>query len=116
MQDPQLAVPSLVEAKNALANLATDEALGHLESALLSLRALSVSLQSGERLEAPAQRRLERSLLRLRGELKDAGVLADRGLAYCQDWAQQLEPPAVYGATGASSTTAVSRPELSVEA
>ncbi|MBL8236026.1 MAG: hypothetical protein JNM66_01300 [Bryobacterales bacterium] len=115
MQDLQYAVPSLAEAKNALANLATEEALGYLESAVQSLRALSVSLQGGDRMEPAAQRSLERRLLRFRAELRDAGALAESGLAYCQDWAQQLEPPAVYGASGVSAATAVSRPELSVE-
>lgn len=110
------AVPSLVEAQNALAQLDTDDALTHLEAALRSLRNLSLSLQKGDRLEPSEQRHLERSLLRFRSELRNAGVLAECGLAYCQDWSQQLQPPSAYEANGAFAGKSAARPELSVEA
>ena len=109
-------VPSLAEAQNALAQLATEDALEHLQAALRSLEGLAAALQNGDRLQAGEQRQLERSLLRFRSELRDAGILADRGLAYCQDWAGQLQPPAGYQANGVFTTNAVERHELSLEA
>ena len=109
-------VPSLAEAQNALAQLATQDALEHLEAALRSLKGLAAALQSGDRLQAAEQRHLERSLLRFRSELRDAGILADRGLAFCQDWARQLQPPAGYQANGVCTTNAMDRHELSLEA
>jgi len=113
---PQSTAPSLGKAQDALTQLATQDALEHLQAALLSLQGLTASLQNGDRLPAGEQRELERSLLRFRSELRDAGVLADRGLAYCQDWARQLQPPAGYQANGVFTTNAVDRHELSLEA
>jgi hypothetical protein len=115
------ALLSLSEAKTALAQLATDDAIGHLESALRSLQSLANSLQTGERLQASEQRLLERSLLRFRAELREAGILADRGLAYCQNWAEQMQPPVSYQSNGVfGNATIVSmsddRHELSLEA
>ncbi len=108
--------PNLTAAKDALAQLAPQEALEHLEAALRSLQALTASLQNGDRLPAPEQRRLERSLLRFRAELRDAGILADQGLAYCQDWAQLLQPPASYRSNGVFANALNDRHELSLEA
>jgi hypothetical protein len=110
------AVPSLAEAQNALAQLATQDALTHLEAALRSLEGLSASLQSGDRLQPAEQRELERSLLRFRAELRDAGILAESGLAYCQDWVQQLQPPSMYQPNGGFTNTSVDRHELSLDA
>jgi hypothetical protein len=94
------ALLSLTEAQGALAQLATDDAVRHLESALLSLQGLGNSLKNGDRLQASEQRLLERSLLRFRAELRDARILADRGLAYCQNWTQQMQPPVTYQSNG----------------
>ena len=109
-------VPSLAEAQNALAQLATQDALDHLKAALRSLESLSKSLQNGDRLQTSEQRQLERSLLRFRSELRDAGILAERGLAYCQDWVQQMEPPSGYQANGVFTNNVISRHEVSLEA
>ena len=114
-------VPSLIQAQNALAELATEDALGYLESAIRSLEGLSTSLRKGDRLPAPEQRLIERSLLRFRAELRDAGILAERGLAYCQDWTQQMQPASNYQSNGilASATfdaVTADRHELSLEA
>jgi hypothetical protein len=109
-------VPSLTEAQNALAQLATQEALEHLESALRSLSGLASTLQNGEGLKPGEQRLLERSLLRFRSELRDAGVLADQGLAYCQNWVQQLQPPSTYQPNGVYTTTADARHKVSLDA
>lgn len=118
MPDPQYSasVPNLTQARNALAQLATDDALTHLEAALRSLQGLSASLQNGDRLPPGDQRMLERALLRFRSELRDAGVLTEQGLAYCQDWAELLQPPPVYQSNGAYSNPASERHELSLEA
>ena len=109
-------VPSLAEAQNALAQLATQNALEHLESALRSLASLASTLQNGDGLKADEQRLLERSLLRFRSEIRDAGVLADQGLAYCQNWVQQLQPPSSYQPNGIYTTTSDARHKLSLEA
>ena len=109
-------LPSLTEAQNALARLATQDALEHLEAALRAMEGLTASLQNGDRMQAVEQRQLERSLLRFRAELRDAGILADRGLAYCQDWTQQLQPPSIYQSNGVFANAKVDRHELSLEA
>ena len=116
MQSIHSAVPNLTEAKEALSELATQEALFHLEAALRKMEGLADSLRNGDPLPASEQRLLEKSLLRFRAELRDAGILADCGLAYCRDWAQQLQPPAAYEASGASIRSGIVRPELSIEA
>ncbi len=110
------AVPSLVDAKTALATLATSDALEHLEAALRSLQGLATSLQNADRLPPGEQRNLEKALLRFRAELRDAGVLTDQGLAYCQEWADLLQPPPAYQSNGAFTRTATNRHELSIEA
>ena len=110
------AVPSLAEAQYALAQLSTQDALDHLESALRSLEGLSVSLQNGDPIPASEQRLLERSLLRFRAELGDAVILADQGLAYCQNWAQQLQPPPSYQSNGVVASVTDTHHELSLEA
>jgi hypothetical protein len=109
-------VPSLAEAKTALTKLATTDALEHLEAALRSLQSLAASLQKADRLPPGEQRELEKALLRFRTELRDAGTLADQGLAYCQEWADLLQPPPAYQSNGAFTSTATNRPELSIEA
>lgn len=109
-------IPSLAEAQNALAQLATQEALDHLESALRSLAGLATTLQNGDGLKADEQRLLERSLLRFRSELRDAGMLADQGLAYCQNWVQQMQAPSSYQPNGIYTAIADTRHKLSIEA
>lgn len=109
-------LPSLAEAQNALAQLATQDALEHLESALRSLSGLASTLQNGEPLKAGEQRLLERSLLRFRSELRDAGILAGQGLAYCQNWVQQLQPPATYQPNGVYATSADTHHKVSLDA
>jgi len=109
-------IPSLTEAQNALAQLNTQDALEHLESALRSLSGLASSLREGNGLTGQEQRDLERSLLRFRAELREAGVLADQGLAYCQNWVQQLNPPPSYQPNGLSTTVVESRNKVSLEA
>lgn len=109
-------VPDLSAAQQALAALATKDALQHLQAALQSLQGLSESLRRGEPLAMEEKRQLERSLLRLRSEIRDAGVLAARGLAYCEDWAHQLEPPPVYQANGEVRQANQERHEVSFEA
>lgn len=109
-------VPSLLQAQNALAQLATEDALEHLESAIRSLEGLSTSLQNRDRLQPAEQRLMERSLLRFRTELRDARILADQGLAYCQNWAQQMQPPPSYQANGIFVNAIESGHELSLEA
>ncbi len=110
------AVPSLVEAQNALTKLATQDAITHMEAALRALEGLSTTLQSGDRLSAADQRELERSLLRFRKELSVAGALTERGLAYCQDWVHQLQAPPGYQSNGAFTAPPVDRHEVSLEA
>jgi len=56
-------VPSLAEAKTALTQLATTDALEHLEAALRSLQGLAASLQQADRLPPGEQRELEKALL-----------------------------------------------------
>jgi len=114
MQQPIL--PSLIATQSAFAQLAPQEALEHLEAALRTLQGLTASLHHGDRLAPADQRQLERSLLRFRTELRDAAILADQGLAYCQDWAQQLQPPASYQPNGVRADTTSDRHEFSVEA
>ena len=114
--DSPLPVPSIRDAQWALAELATQDALTHLEAALRSMQSLSSSLQKGDRLPAAEKRTLERELLRFRSELRDATVLAERGLAYCQDWAQQWQSPTAYQSNGTFATGACERHELSLEA
>lgn len=109
-------MPDLAATKDALAQLATEDALSHLNAALLSLQNLSAALQTGDRLPPAEQRRLERVLLRFRADLRDASLLADRGLAYCREWAEFLEPPPAYCANGSVANTANPRHELSLEA
>ena len=110
------AVPSLMEASTALAQLATEDALKYLEAALRSMEGLSNSLSAGNFLAATDKRQLKRSLLRFRAELCDASVLVDRGLDYCQNRAEQLQAPPGYQSNGASADTARDRHELSLEA
>lgn len=107
---------SLKNSRKALTNLATNEALAYLEAALHSLQGLSESLKNGDPLAMEEKRQLERALLRFRMELGDAKVLADRGLAYCQDWAQQLQQPPTYQADGTFLQGSSDRHELSLEA
>ena len=109
-------VPSLAAATAALTKLASTDALEHLEAALRSLQGLATSLQNSDRLPPGEQRDLEKALLRFRAELRDAGVLADQGLAYCQEWAEGLQPSPVYQSNGAFTTSPVNRHELSIEA
>ncbi len=109
-------MPCLTVAHDALIGLAPQEALEHLQAALRSLQSLTATLQNGDRLQAAEQRQLERSLLRFRTELRDAGILADQGLAYCQDWTEQLQPPASYQANGVFASAANNQHELSLEA
>lgn len=110
------AISSLADARIALTNLATADALQHLEAALVSMQNLATSLQTGDRLPPAEQRTLEKTLLRFRAELRDASALADQGLAYCQEWTELLQPPPAYQANGSSASTATSRHELSIEA
>jgi len=118
MQDRSnpMAIPSLSDARDALAQLATDDALQHLEAALQSLQNLEFSLRGADHLPPSEKRHLERSLLRFKTELRDAGTLAERGLAYCQDWALLLQPPAAYHANGACTTESHDRHDFSLEA
>ncbi|MFN0103191.1 MAG: hypothetical protein ACKV2U_14010 [Bryobacteraceae bacterium] len=118
MQDypKSAAVPSLTGAKNALSQLATQDALEHLKAALRSLQGLAAILQNGHRLDPDEQRQLERALLRFRTELRDAGILAERGLAYCQDSTKQLDAAPGYQFNGAFVSEAVDRHDLSLEA
>ena len=109
-------LPSLTAAHDALIGLAPQEALEHLQAALRSLQGLTATLQNGDRLQAFEKRQLGRSLLRFRAELRDAGILADQGLAYCQDWAEQFQPPASYQANGVFASAANNQHELSLEA
>ncbi len=109
-------LPILTAAQDSLARLEPREALEHLEAALRSLQCLTATLQNGDRLQAAEQRQLERSLLRFRAELRDAGILADQGLAYCQDWAEQLQPPSSYQANGVFASAGIHQHELSLEA
>jgi hypothetical protein len=110
------AIPALAEARSALAQLATQDALQHLKAALQDMQGLSVSLKSGERLSPGDQRELERSLLRFRAELRDADVLAEQGIAYCQEWVDLLSPPSAYQANGEFRRSALQHHELSLEA
>ncbi|MBM3783199.1 MAG: hypothetical protein FJW30_02505 [Acidobacteria bacterium] len=109
-------VPSLEQANNSLTELQTQVALLHMDAALQSLERLSKSLQDGERPSAPEQREMERSLLKLRHELREAGYLAEQGLAFCKGWADALAPQATYAADGVSRAGDETRHELSVEA
>ena len=109
-------VPSLAEAQNALAQLATQNALDHLESRASVAGGPGLHVAKWGGLKADEQRLLERSLLRFRSELRDAGVLADQGLAYCQNWVQQLQPPSSYQPNGIYTTTSDARHKLSLEA
>jgi hypothetical protein len=109
-------VPSLAAARSALTTLATADALEHLEAALRSLQGLATSLQNSDRLPPGEQRDLEKALLRFRAELRDAGILADQGLAFCQEWAECIQPPPAYQSNGAFTSAAVNRHELSIEA
>lgn len=108
-------VPSLEQAQEALVQLATQDALTHLEAALRSLQGLSGSLKSADPLSMEDKRLLERSLLRFRAELRDAGVLADRGLAYCKDWAEQLQPVPAYQSNGAFANRIPERTKVSID-
>jgi hypothetical protein len=109
-------VPSLEEAKSSLAELQTQVALLHMDAALHSLERLSKSLEEGECPAAAEQREMERALLKLKQELRDAGFLAEQGLAFCKDWASSLAPPCNYGADGASVAAAPATHDLSVKA
>jgi hypothetical protein len=111
----QSAIPSLAEAKDALARLATEDAIQHLDAALRSLQSLAASLRTADGLPPSEKRQLERSLLRLKSELRDAGALAESGLAYCQDWALLLQPPAAYHANGAVTTESSHHHDFSLE-
>jgi len=108
--------PSLEDAKQSLVHLQTQDALLHLEAALQSLEGLSKELHENGRPPAPGQRELERSLLRFRKELRDAGVLAEQGLAFCKDWADVLAPPPGYAPDGSVDRVPETKHELSVEA
>jgi len=111
-----LPLPSLAEAREALAQLATNNAVEHLDAALVSLRNLADALQNGTRLSPQEQRLLERDLLRFRVELRHADTLANQGLAYCREWADLLLPPPTYQANGATAAPAADRPSLSLSA
>lgn len=114
---PPVAVPSLTDASEALAQLATETALTHLGAALTAMQGLADTLRSGEKLAPAEQRKLERSLLRFRSELRSAGILAESGLAHCREWADLLAPPATYQPNGVYTAAAPHQPhELSVEA
>lgn len=108
--------PSLEEAKQSLVHLQTQDALLHLEAALRSLEGLSKELHENGRPPAPDQREMERSLLRFRKELRDAGLLAEQGLAFCKDWAEVLTPPPSYAPDGSFDRPADTKHEFSVEA
>ncbi len=108
--------PSLEEAKHSLVHLQTQDALLHLEAALRSLEGLSKELHENGRPTAPDQRELERSLLRFRKELRDAGLLAEQGLAFCKDWTEILSPPPGYSPDGTVDRAPETKHELSVEA
>jgi hypothetical protein len=110
------AIPALSEAKDALAQMATADAIQHLEAALQSLQNLESSLKDAGHLAPSEKRQLERSLLRFKTELRDARTLAERGLAYCQDWALMLQPPAAYHANGAFATESIDRHDFSLDA
>ena len=109
-------VPSLAAVQTALAGLAPQDAMTHLDAAVRSLEGLSTSLQNGGSLAQADKRELERALLRFRTELRGAAVLAERGLAYCQDWAYNLQPPPAYQANGAVAGANCDQHNLSIEA
>ncbi|MBI2690278.1 MAG: hypothetical protein HYX27_28560 [Acidobacteria bacterium] len=115
---PEASVPlsDLSEARSALAQLATQDALEHLEAALRSLQGLSASLRNGNRLPPAEQRALERSLLHFRAELRDAGALTAQGLAYCQEWTGMLQPSPSYQAGGGVTRTNIEPHQLSLNA
>jgi hypothetical protein len=113
---PSPAIPDLHEAREALAQLATHDAVEHLEAAVRSLQALEASLRSSDRLPPEEQRRLERELLRFRHDLRDAGILAEQGLAYCKDWSEALQPTVAYTPGGDLSGASSHRHEFSLEA
>lgn len=113
---PAPTLPDLAGVRSALAQLATQDALVHLESALRSLEGLRDTLQSGSRLAPGEQRELERALLRFRSELRDAGTLADQGLAHCREWADLLLPQPDYQPNGTCSGAPSERHGLSLEA
>ena len=110
------AVPDLANAREALAGLATEDAVQHLEAALASLQNLATALHSGHALSVQEKRLVERSLLRLKNELRDAGTLTEQGLAYCQDWALQLQPPPAYLPNGAVCAEVNLRHDFSIDA
>lgn len=108
-------LPDLGPARGALTQLATDGALEHLHAARENLAALTSSLLAGPPLKPADQRSLERALLRFQSDLKAARALADQGLAFCHDWADQLEPPPTYQPNGARAAIR-SHSELSLQA
>jgi hypothetical protein len=105
----------LEDAKQALVHLQTLDALLHLEAALQSLEGLSKELHEKGRPSAQDQRELERSLLRFRKELRDAGLLAEQGLAFCKDWTEILSPPPGYSPDGSVDRASETKHEISVE-
>lgn len=108
--------PRIESARQSLVCLQTQEALLHLEASLRSLEDLREELQEKGRPSEPDQREIERSLLRFRNELRDAGLLAEQGLAFCKDWAETLTPPASYSPDGTFDRPPEPKHELSVEA
>lgn len=109
-------VPGLTDAKSALAQLATSEAVEHLESALQTLQALYASFQNGGGLSPEKQRSLQQSLLGFQRELREAAVLNEQGLSYCQERGAFLQPPPAYQANGTFFNTGSVRHELSLDA
>lgn len=90
----------LTPARESLAQMASTDALLHLESALQSLESLAGDLHGGQKLSLTEQRETERALLRFRSDLRHAGVLVEQGLAFCKDWTELLQPPASYDPSG----------------
>jgi soluble cytochrome b562 len=109
-------IPSMEQVKNSLAELQTQVALLHMDAALQSLERLSKSLQEGDRPAAAEQREMERSLLKLKTELREAGYLAEQGLAFCKGWAEAIAPPASYCSDGAAQVTEERHHDISIQA
>lgn len=104
-------LPDLGPTRGALTQLATEGALEHLHAARENLDALLAAppLSPAGRLSLLA------ALRRFQDDLNAARALADQGLALCQDWADQLEPPPSYQPNGACAAIRP-RNELSLQA
>jgi hypothetical protein len=113
---PEQAVREIEQARQSLTQLATQDALLHLESALRSLEGLAHQLHGGLQPTLPEKRQLERELMKARSELRRAACLAEQGLAFCKDWTALLEDPVVYRPDGQCAGVAQDRGGLTLDA